>query len=188
VSHEVVAKDIEPAPPRPSQLHLGIAVGPAIQTAPPSSTGATKAALSAGGLLRIALTYAQFGGSLGVVLAKSSQLPFGSITIDQFRVPLDASARIRLRTGQLEGTFDLGVLLALLREEYTPAHRAQYGVEAGMRAGLTLSWGERIVPWVGSSLEVLPAPIDLRFAPTGTVGHTPSVWLGVALGMEVRWP
>jgi hypothetical protein len=156
--------------------------------APSSSTGAAKTTLAPGGSLRVALMGAQFGGSIGVVLTKSTQLDFDSATIDQFRMPVDASARVRLRTGQLEGAFDLGFLLAVLREEYAPARRTYVEVEPGIRAGLTVSWGERIVPWVGASLEVLPAHYDLRFAPMGSVGRTSSLWFGFSLGTEVRWP
>ena len=184
-----VSKETVPvvASSRPSPLRLSVAVGPEVRVAPSSSTGG-KTILTGGGALRVALTYAQFGGSIGAVLTKSTQLQLGSAAIDQFRMPIDISARMYLRTGRLEGTFDLGLLLALLKEEYAPARRNYFEVEPGVRAGLTLSWGDRIVPWVGASLEVLPAPYDLRFAPVGSVGRTPSVWFGFSLGMELRWP
>jgi hypothetical protein len=35
---------------------------------------------------------------------------------------------------------------------------------------------------------VLPTSRALRFAPTGSFGHTPSLWLGFALGTELAWP
>jgi hypothetical protein len=184
-----VAKDVTPPVGAPSsRFRVGVAIGPALQVAPSSGAGAAKTMLAAGGSLRVAATYANFGGSLGVVFAKSTQLDFGSVALNQFRLPVDVSARARLRTGSLEGTFDLGLLLALLREEYVPARRTYVEVEPGIRAGLTLAWGERIVPWVGASIEVLPAPYDLRFAPVGSLGRTASLWLGFSLGMEMRWP
>src|SRR5262249_55940501 len=153
---DVAREIVSAAPPLP--LRFGVAVGPAIQVAPSSSMHATKTAFAVGAALRAAVTYAQFGGSLGVVFPTSTELTFVSVRIDQFRVPIDASARLRLRTGRLEGAFDLGAFLAFLREEYAPARRAHVQVEPGVRAGLTLSWGERIVPWMGASLEVVPTP------------------------------
>ena len=179
----------EAAPPSPSpRLRFGLAVGPTVQIAPSSATGAEKGAIVLGGTLRASVSHGRFGGSLGVVLAQSTELTFNSAAIDQFRVPIDASARMRVRAGSLEGTFDVGALLALLREEYHPTGRTYFEVEPGVRAGVTISWSARIVPWVGASVEILPAPYDLRFAPEGTVGHTSTLWLGFSLGVEARWP
>jgi hypothetical protein len=188
--HEAVARD-EPAPPTiasASPLRLAVSFGPSLQIAPAGFTEASKAVLAPGAALRAAVTSGRVGGSVGVLLEKSTDVVFGSASISQFRLPVDASFRFLLRAGQLEGAFDAGVALALLREEYAPAHRAYQEVEAGGRAGVTLSWGDRIVPWLGASVEVLPSTFDFRFAPMGTVGHTSNVWLGFALGMEVRWP
>ena len=82
----------------------------------------------------------------------------------------------------------MGVVFALLREEYTTVQRAHQEIEVGARGGVTLSWGDRIAPWLGGSLEVLPSSLDFRFAPVGVVGHTSTLWLGVAAGIEARWP
>jgi hypothetical protein len=179
----------EPPASSPSpRLRFGLAVGPTIQLAPSIATGAEKNAIVGGGVLRASVSYGRFGGSLGVVLAKSTDLTFNSAAIDQFRVPIDASARMHLHAGSVEGTFDLGALLALLREEYVPTGRTYFEVEPGVRAGVMISWRALIVPWVGASVEILPAPYDLRFAPEGTVGHTSTLWLGFSLGVEARWP
>jgi len=178
-----------PPPSSPStRLRFGLAAGPTVQFAPSSATGAENSATVLGGTLRASVGYGRFGGSVGVVVAQSTELTFHSAAIDQFRVPIDASARMRLRAGSLEGTFDLGVLLALLREEYHPTGRTYFEVEPGVRAGVTISWSARIAPWVGASVEILPAPYDLRFAPEGSVGHTSTLWLGFSLGVEARWP
>ena len=48
---------------------------------------------------------------------------------------------------------------------------------------------EAVAPLLpGFTVEVLPSAASLSLAPTGTFGHTPQLWLGVALGTEVRWP
>jgi hypothetical protein len=186
-SREIASGPSPVSSPSP-RLRFGIALGPTIQLAPSSATGAEKSALVGGGVFRASVGVGRFGGSLGVVLAKSTELTFNSAAIDQFRVPIDASARMRLRAGSLEGTFDLGALLALLREEYEPTGRTYFEVEPGVRAGVMVSWRALIVPWVGASVEILPAPYDVRFAPEGTVGHTSTLWLGFSLGVEAQWP
>jgi hypothetical protein len=177
-----------PSPPSASALRLAVSIGPVLEVAPTALTEASKTVLAPGAALRVAVTNSRFGGSIGLIIGRSTDFVYDSVSISQFRLPVDASFRLILQTGQLQGAVDAGVVLALLREEYTPARRAHQEVEAGGRAGLTISWGDRIVPWLGASIEVLPAPYDFRFAPVGAIGHTSSLWLGFALGMEVRWP
>ena len=153
-----------PSPVPPSTVKLAVSIGPMLEVAPTSFTGASKTVLAPGAALRVAVTNSRFGGSIGVILGRSTDLVFDSVSISQFRLPVDASFRVILRAGQLQGALDAGAVLALLREEYAPTHHAHQEVEAGARAGLTLSWGDRIVPWVATSIEVLPFPYDVRFA------------------------
>jgi len=189
---EPPAKDVPSPPPAssapPSALRLAVSIGPVLGVAPTGFTDASKTVLAPGAALRVAVTNSRFGGSIGLILGRSTDLVFDSVSISQFRLPVDASFRFILQAGALRGALDAGVVLALLHEEYTPTRSAHQDVEAGVRGGLTLSWGERIVPWVATSIEVLPFPYDVRFAPIGAIGHTSSLWLGFALGMEVRWP
>jgi hypothetical protein len=188
-AREAPPKDVVPPPASPpSALRLAVSIGPMLEIAPSEATNANKTVLAPGAALRVAVTGSRVGGSIGVLLGRSTDLTFDSISISQLRVPVDASFRFILQAGPLRSAFDAGLVVALLREEYAPNHRAHQEVEAGMRGGVTLSWGDRIVPWLGASVEVLPSPYDLRFAPMGAIGHTSSVWLGFALGMEVRWP
>jgi hypothetical protein len=177
-----------PPPAPPSTLKLAVSIGPMLELAPTAATGASKTVLAPGAALRVALTSSRIGGSIGVLLGRSTELSFDSISISQLRIPVDASLRFALQAGPFQSAFDAGFLVALLREEYAPNHSAHQEVEAGVRGGVTLSWGERVVPWLAASVEVLPSPYDLRFAPMGAIGHTSSVWIGFALGMEVRWP
>jgi hypothetical protein len=182
-------KDVAVAPQvSPSTLKLALSIGPMLEVAPSGATHASKTVLAPGAALRAALTSAKVGGSIGVLLGRANELSFDSISISQLRVPVDASFRLVLQAGPLQSAFDAGLVVALLREDFAPNHSAHQEVETGLRGGITLSWGERIVPWLGASVEVLPSPYDLRFAPMGAIGHTSSVWIGFALGMEVRWP
>jgi len=186
-AREILVTEAPPAPTR-SPLRLGVSVAPTLLIAPSGFTGASKTALAPAASLRVAVAHSHVGGSLGLVLGRATDLVFGSVSINQLRLPIDASLRLSARAGQLEGTLDAGIVVALLREEYTPARRSFQDVEAGARAGMTFSWGDRIMPSLGAAIEVMPTSHDLRFAPMGTIGHTPSLWLGVSVGMEVRWP
>src|SRR6266550_986067 len=72
-----VAKEIVvPAPVHPSPFRFGAAVGPTIQVAPAISMNAATTAFIVGASLRAAATYAQIGGSLGLVLPTSNKLAF----------------------------------------------------------------------------------------------------------------
>jgi len=186
-AREIIVTKVPPARPR-SPFRLGVSVAPTLLIAPSGFTDASKTALAPAASLRVAVTGSRIGGSLGLVLGRATNLVFGSVSINQFRFPVDASLRLSARAGQLEGALDAGIVVALLREEYTPARRSFQDVEAGARAGLTLFWGDRILPWLGAAIEVMPTSHDLRFAPMGPIGHTPNLWLGVSVGMEVRWP
>jgi hypothetical protein len=179
----------EAAPPSArSELSAAVAVAPTLQVAPATFDGASRAVVAPGATLRFAVMPSSVGGSLGVTITKASDLSYGHVTLRQLRLPLDASLRFRIRSGQLEAMFDVGLLAALVDYGYAPTGRGQRWVESGGRAGASIGWGRRVVPWIGASIEVLPSSSELRFAPTGSVGHTPTLWLGFALGTELRWP
>jgi hypothetical protein len=156
--------------------------------APALFDGARRPVIAPGATLRLSVMPSTVGASLGIALTRASDLSYDHVTIRQFRLPLDASLRLRLRRGLLETMFDVGVLAALVDYGYAPNGRGQRWVEVGGRAGVSVGWGRRLVPWLGASIEVLPNSRELRFAPTGNVGHTPALWLGFALGTELAWP
>jgi hypothetical protein len=185
---KVEAPSPHASPQQASPLVFGAAVAPTLQVAPASFEGAKSAVVAPGMLLRLSLRSSSFGGSLGVAITRTSELDFGYVTIRQFRLPVDCSLRWRLRAGELEGQVDVGVLTALVDYNRGSSERGYRRVEIGGRAGVSVGWGRRVVPWLGASVEVLPSAASLSLAPTGTFGHTPQLWLGVALGTEVRWP
>lgn len=179
---------VEPPPPEAAPLVFGVAVAPALQLAPATSEGAKGAVVAPGMVLRLSLRSSSFGGSLGVAITRASELGFEHVAIRQFRLPLDCSLRWRLQAGDVEGQLDLGFLAALVDYDRGSNDRGYRRLEMGGRAGASIGWGRRVVPWLGASVEVLPSAAALKVAPTGTFGHTPQLWLGIALGTEVRWP
>lgn len=178
---------LKATPTSPSWV-VAAAVAPALQVAPGFFDGESRTAVAPGVGLRLSVTESSWGGSLGVTLTKVSDLRFDDIVVRQFRAPLDASLRYRLRKGLWEGVLDVGVLAALVSYDYSPSDFGQRRLEWGGRAGISVGWGRRVKPWLGASIELLPSPSELRFAPTGSFGHTPSLWLGFTLGTELTWP
>jgi len=164
---------------------LGTALAPTLQVAP-AAAQRDHAVVAPGVALRLSLLGALLGGSLGIAVTRASDLTFDNVTIRSFRVPLDLSASLRIARGAAQGTLDIGLVAALASYEHAAASHGN--LELGGRAGLRFGWGRRIVPWIGASLEVLPRATNFNFTPTATIGHSPSLWLGFALGTEVKWP
>jgi hypothetical protein len=171
---------------RSSGWVLGAAVAPTLQLAPAAS-GLPRAAVAPGVTLRLSLGKARLGGSLGVAITRASDLSFDGIELRDFRVPADLSFGVRFARGPAQATLDIGMVAALVNYEYRPTGNAHSELELGGRAGLRFGWGHRFVPWLGASIEVLPSSSEFRFAPTGVFGRGPALWLGFALGTEVRW-
>jgi hypothetical protein len=177
-----------PEEPPASDLVLGAALAPALQIAPPIFQGATRSTIAPGMVMRLSLRSSNLGGSLGIAITRTSELTFGPVAVRQLRLPLDLSLRGRLHRGLLECLFDVGAVAALVDYEHGPTDLSYRRLELGGRVGVSIGWGRRFVPWLGASVELLPSSLELKLAPTGTFGHTPQLWLGVALGTEVRWP
>ncbi|HVY32228.1 MAG TPA: hypothetical protein VHB79_37080 [Polyangiaceae bacterium] len=164
---------------------LATALAPTLQVAPPAAQR-EHAVVAPGIALRLSMMGAVLGGSLGVAITRASDLTFDDVTIRSFRVPLDLSASLRLARGAAQGTIDIGLVAALASYEQASASRSN--LELGGRIGLRFGWGRRVVPWIGTSLELLPRATNFEFTPTGTLGHAPSLWLGFTIGTEVKWP
>jgi hypothetical protein len=178
------------APPSPAEprLTVAVALGGALEVAPATFDGGSQAAVAPGMTLRLSAMPSMVGGSLGITLTTASDLHFGPVVVRQFRVPVDGSLRIRIRKGLFQTMFDVGALAAIVDYDYAPSAYEHQRLEFGGRAGASVGWDRPLMPWLGASIEVLPTSAELRFAPTGTIGHTPTLWLGLALGMELSWP
>jgi len=186
---EMPAVDAEaPAKPASPGFTVAAAVGAAVQVAPATFEGASQATVAPGIALRFSAIPSSVGGSLGVTLTRTSDLHLGAVVVRQFRLPMDVSLRVRLRKGLFQSAFDVGAVAAIVAYDYPPEVQAYQGMEFGGRAGASVGWGHPLKPWLGASIEVLPSSSELKFAPTGTIGHTPTLWLGLALGMELSWP
>ena len=179
--------------PRPheaatSAWSVAAALAPTLQVAPPSFAGATRAVVAPGVALRLAVSHTHIGVSVGVGITRISNFTFADTLISGLRSPADVSLSLRLSRGEAQGTLDLGVEAALSDYESASTARGYSVVDFGGRAGLRFGWGRRVIPWLGASLEALSSSHALKFVPSGEFGRTPTLWLGAALGVEVRWP
>jgi hypothetical protein len=174
--------------PAASEWSMAAALAPTIQVAPPSFAGATRAVLAPGVALRLAVSRTHIGVSMGVGITRVSDFSFADTPIRALRSPADVSLSVRLSHGAAQGTVDLGVEGVLSDYESASTGQGHSVVDFGGRAGLRLGWGQRVIPWLGASLEALTSSHALTFAPSGEFGRTPTIWLGFAVGVEVRWP
>jgi hypothetical protein len=171
-----------------SEWSVAAALAPTLQVALPSFAGATRAVVAPGVALRLGLNHTHIGVSMGLGITRVSDFTFADTPIRGLRSPADVSLSLRLSRGEAQGTLDLGIEAALSDYESASTARGYSVVDFGGRAGLRLGWGRRVIPWLGASLEALSSSHALTFAPSGEFGRTPTIWLGFALGVEVRWP
>jgi hypothetical protein len=167
---------------------VAAALAPTLQVALPGFVGATRAVVAPGVALRLGVNRSHLGLSIGVGLTRVGDFTFADTPIRGLRSPADVSFSLRLSHGAAQAALDLGVEGVLSDYESASTARGYSVVDFGGRAGLRLGWGRRVIPWFGASLEALSSSHALTLAPTGEFGRTPTIWLGFALGVEVRWP
>jgi hypothetical protein len=103
-------------------------------------------------------------------------------------VGVDVALRAR-RSGSTFAPYgEVGVVVALISERAlelaTP--QAAKAIELGLRAALGVhgTWSSRINPFAALHVELIPGPPSIVALPRGTVGHTPTVWLGATAGLS----
>ena len=106
------------------------------------------------------------------------------------RVPLFAALRGQLRRRALELAIELGLVLSFQVTQgldVSPSLR-QTRLDPGLRAASQLVWWlrPRVGLIVGARFEWLPRPNDLLLTGAGSVGTTPSYWIGAMLGLAVE--
>jgi hypothetical protein len=178
-----------PRPPRPTRRlpHVELEVGGILDAAP--RTAPDNDLVSGGGALRLVLSGAVVGASLGVGGLSPVTLDLGVVRVRLTRVPFDAALRARVRRRAFELTGELGLALtALVIEGEGPGAIRDSRLDVGLRAALAgRVWiRDRVAPFLGLQLAVFPRPYQLEVEPTGVAGTTPYVWLGGVAGVAVR--
>jgi len=189
---------MEPPPPPP---------GPAPPTAPPpvpaprpvarlelaatGQLGIGSGEVSAlGGLaVRGAFGRGRLALVVGTAVLAPSDFTLEGVRLRQWRLPVDVGLRGQLDGPRLRPYGEIGVGLALLSERALSLADSNGGtsleIGARMAAGLRLATRGRLAPFIALDGELVPSPAQLFALPRGVLGHTPSVWVGAAIGASL---
>jgi hypothetical protein len=173
----------------PHGAPFDLALGPHAQVALASDA---QSSTQAGGLgLRL-----RHGESLGLTLGLAGLLPtslhFASAQARATWVPMDVGVSLSRRMSSWELGLDLGVAFALLIVEgqgkQLDTTQQASRLELGGRAGAQVRYwaSEHAGVCGGMSATYFPKPYALQVEGVGTVGQTPSTWIGGSLGAVIR--
>ena len=143
-----------------------------------------------GGELRVRVGAGAIAGVAAVGYMPSEEFGVGAFRASLTRVPAMAGIRLRSQELALDVTGDIGVTAIVERYEgldlHTPADATMFmpGLEVGASisprpyAGLSALTSVRAT-W-------LPAARDIVALPSGVLGKTPTLWIGVAVGISLE--
>jgi hypothetical protein len=174
-----------PSPRRHATVVLGMAA-----TMDGALAARAEQPIAGGGALELFVGNRFIGGVVGAAGLSPVTLQVTGARARLFRVPVVAAVRGQLRRGALGLALDLGLLMSFQITEgvdITPSLR-ETRLDLGLRVAAQVSWWlrPRVAVVAGAHFEWLPSPNDLLLAGAGTVGTTPSYWLGASLGVAVR--
>jgi hypothetical protein len=200
-----------PSPPPPRPL-AATAPAPIVST-PPTAAGdvvridlggtvdvgfGADAAVAHPGLeVRLAIGRRRLAAVVGAAALLPTDIAVAGVSLRQWRLPVDASLRVRLGASDVPGTIasyaELGVAATLVSERATALATntgAQYGAELGLRGalGARLVTRARLTAFAMVEAALVPSPVSVFALPRGTAGDAPAVWLGAAIGGSVGWP
>ena len=187
-------EQLPPPKPRPKPVaapeggaRFDLSLGPLAQVALKSDAGSTT---QAGGLgLRL-----RYGGSVGVTLGLAGLLPsslhYELADARATWVPLDLGLSLSRRVSSWEVELDVGFGGALLLVEGQALDATQQAsrMELGGRIGAQVRyWASDHAGICGGMFGTyFPEPYSLQVEGIGTVGETPTAWIGGSLGAVIR--
>jgi hypothetical protein len=137
-----------------------------------------------GGQARVIRSGERLGVALGVEAARFSRLDLGEYGASMARFACDLSGRILSFPGGVIVAGELGPSFAVLNVRGTglatspSANRFDVGARAALSARLRTRWA----PFVSVQAAVGTRRFDLTVHPSGSIGHAPRLWLGLAVG------
>jgi hypothetical protein len=164
-----------------------VEVGPVVQAAVQSSSKNTVIAGGLGARLRYGRS---LSGTLGLAGLLPASLHFARAEARASWLPLDVGLQLSQRSSAWELSLDVGVAgaLAFLEgealQETRKATRFELGARVGGRARYWAS--ERAGVFFGVYGSWFPEPYTLRVEGLGSVGRTPTLWLGASLGAVIQ--
>jgi hypothetical protein len=176
-----------PPPTRRRRPVVVLTVAPSIAVA---LAARAQQPVAAGGELQLFVGNRFVGGVIGAEGLSPVTLQVTGARALLTRLPLWAALRGQLRRRTLELAIDLGLVLSFQVTEgldvRPSVHETRLGL--GLRAASQLVWWlrPRLGLVAGARFEWLPRPNDLILAGAGTVGATPSYWIGAMLGLALK--
>ncbi len=175
-----------PPTPLPQSWTPGVEIGVSAAIAPRSD----RTLFDLGGQFNFVFTSPQWGFIFGANIPTASKLMLESIQIQQTRYSAILGMRLNLHIEQLRGAVDICAMSALLRlrQLELPSANTVNSVESGLHIGTTWALRGRLIsPYVGGYAELIPATIPIAVEPTGVIGHSSAVWLGLTAGIALGW-
>ncbi len=178
---------VAPAEPTPRPATFDLSLGPLAQVAVQSDSRSTT---QAGGLgLRF-----RYGSGVGIALGAAALLPtalhFQNAEARAKWFPMDLGLSLSKRAQSWAVSLDLGVAAALLLVEGEGLDATQQAarLEVGGRAGVQVRYwaSDRAGIYFGMSGSIFPKPYQLQVEGLGTVGQTPTAWIGGSIGAVIR--
>jgi hypothetical protein len=144
--------------------------------------------IAPGGELRAARPFGRIAGVLGVGFEPRVGFAIAGLTGRQTRVPLDLGVRVERWTGPFRLGGEIGMAGAIFHADGLNTAMPQTGtrLDVGGRAAIFLRCercSARVAPFVGLHALLFPWPYAIAISPSGTLGSTPSLWLGATLGI-----
>jgi hypothetical protein len=153
-------------------------------------TTAEQSLHSGGGELGLYVGSRSLGASLRVAGLSPVTMVLPGASVDLLRLPHTAALRGTLRFGRLRLSAEVGATATLLRSAArqldggVPSTTLLGGLFVGLSTRVDLPSGGTPLLSVGLLVDPVPRPLALRQA--GTIGMTPSIWLGVSIGYVFR--
>ncbi len=146
--------------------------------------------LTWGAALRVGVGGGRWAGVAGIAYLPGADFAVGDFQGRVTRVPAIAGVREQLlkRSWQVDG--DLALSLAFERYEGVSPHapstatRATPGIELGIVASPRAV--SRLAPIAALRCAWFPLTQELAAAPQGSLGNTPSFWIGLELGLSLE--
>ncbi len=179
---------VAPPPPAvPAPKRFWIEAAALFDAAPAVGSGAESSTL--GGELRFLLGAQRLVAVAGVGFQPRASFNFGTIGVDELRIPFDLGAAFVHTWSHLSLVGQAGLAGAVVRISGSNTASPDSGtrLDLGGRIAVAARFGSSssaLVPVFGIHALVFPKPYEPTVMPQGTVGQLPALWVGVTAGMS----
>ena len=139
--------------------------------------------------LRASLRNRRLGVTAGAAVFAPVVWELSGVLVSEQRFPAHLALRLHFASAPFQFNLDLGVAAALfnLRALQAKGEQLATRVDVGPRLALTAQFEtpRGLAPYLGAQVEYFPHTYRILVDPQGLLGSTPTLWLGLALGVSV---